>query len=113
MPFFHKDIKRLLMKKTKHPYKGTSCYALMCLTLLLFFCFPLMAQTISGTIYDDKGARLPKFTINVKGTSTNTLSGDDGAYTISIVPGNDFTLQAGDVVKISIDNIGELINTVA
>lgn len=30
-----------------------------------------------------------------------------------IVPGNDFTLQSGDVVKIAIDNIGELINTVA
>ena len=30
-----------------------------------------------------------------------------------IVPGSDFTLQGGDVVKIAIDNIGELVNTVA
>lgn len=30
-----------------------------------------------------------------------------------IVPGNDFTLQAGDEIKITIDNIGTLINTVA
>lgn len=30
-----------------------------------------------------------------------------------IVPGNDFTLQSGDEIKISIDGIGELINTVS
>ena len=29
-----------------------------------------------------------------------------------IVPGNDFTLQSGDEIKISIDNIGTLTNTV-
>ncbi len=29
-----------------------------------------------------------------------------------IVPGNDFTLQSGDEIKIKIDNIGTLINTV-
>ena len=29
-----------------------------------------------------------------------------------IVPGSDFTLQSGDLIKISIDNIGELVNTV-
>jgi 2-dehydro-3-deoxy-D-arabinonate dehydratase len=29
-----------------------------------------------------------------------------------IVPGNDFTLQSGDLVRISIDNIGELANSV-
>lgn len=29
-----------------------------------------------------------------------------------IVPGNDFTLQSGDQVNISIDNIGNLVNTV-
>jgi len=30
-----------------------------------------------------------------------------------IVPGNDFTLKAGDVISIRIDGIGELVNTVA
>lgn len=30
-----------------------------------------------------------------------------------IVPGNDFTLQAGDEIKITIDNIGTLVNVVA
>lgn len=30
-----------------------------------------------------------------------------------IVPGSDFTLQSGDEIKISIDGIGELLNTVA
>ena len=30
-----------------------------------------------------------------------------------IVPGNDFTLQSGDEIKIVIDHIGELKNTVA
>jgi len=29
-----------------------------------------------------------------------------------IVPGSDFTLQSGDLIKISIDNIGELVNVV-
>ena len=29
-----------------------------------------------------------------------------------IVPGNDFTLQSGDLIRISIDNIGELVNSV-
>ena len=30
-----------------------------------------------------------------------------------IVPGSDFTLQSGDTIKITIDGIGELINTVS
>ncbi len=30
-----------------------------------------------------------------------------------IVPGSDFTLQSGDEIKITIDNIGKLVNTVA
>lgn len=30
-----------------------------------------------------------------------------------IVPGNDFTLKSGDEIKITIDNIGTLVNTVA
>jgi 2-dehydro-3-deoxy-D-arabinonate dehydratase len=30
-----------------------------------------------------------------------------------IVPGNEFTLQQGDEIKISIEGIGELVNTVA
>jgi 2-dehydro-3-deoxy-D-arabinonate dehydratase len=30
-----------------------------------------------------------------------------------IVPGNDFTLQSGDEIKITIDNIGKLVNVVA
>ncbi len=30
-----------------------------------------------------------------------------------IVPGNDFTLQSGDEISIAIDNIGNLVNTVA
>jgi len=30
-----------------------------------------------------------------------------------IVPGNDFTLQSGDEISITIDNIGKLVNTVA
>jgi len=29
-----------------------------------------------------------------------------------IVPGSDFTLQSGDTIKITIDNIGTLINDV-
>lgn len=29
-----------------------------------------------------------------------------------IVPGNDFTLQSGDIINIAIDNIGTLTNTV-
>jgi 2-dehydro-3-deoxy-D-arabinonate dehydratase len=30
-----------------------------------------------------------------------------------IVPGNEFTLQQADEIKISIEGIGELVNTVA
>jgi 2-dehydro-3-deoxy-D-arabinonate dehydratase len=30
-----------------------------------------------------------------------------------IVPGNEFTLQSGDEIQISIDNIGKLVNIVA
>jgi len=29
-----------------------------------------------------------------------------------IVPGHDFTLKSGDQIRISIDNIGELVNEV-
>ncbi len=39
-----------------------------------------------------------------------------GAYLMTgtcVVPDNDFTLQSGDVIKIMIDGIGELVNTVA
>jgi 2-dehydro-3-deoxy-D-arabinonate dehydratase len=39
-----------------------------------------------------------------------------GAYLMtgtSVVPDNDFTLQSGDIIKIAIDGIGELVNTVA
>ncbi len=39
-----------------------------------------------------------------------------GAYLMTgtcVVPDNDFTLQTGDVIKIVIDGIGELVNTVA
>ena len=39
-----------------------------------------------------------------------------GAYLMTgtcVVPDNDFTLQSGDLIKIVIDGIGELVNTVA
>jgi len=40
----------------------------------------------------------------------------DGSFLMTgtcLVPGNDFTLQEGDVVSISIDHIGSLVNTIS
>ena len=40
----------------------------------------------------------------------------NGAYLMTgtgVVPGDDFTLARGDVIRIAIDGIGELVNPVA
>src|SRR6188768_2838613 len=60
------------------------------LTLLLVFFIllsPVGAQaqettTVRGTVRDQAGNPLSGVTINVKGTKTNTLTNDQGAYSI-------------------------------
>lgn len=41
-------------------------------------------RTVSGRITDDKGAPIPNVSVQVKGTSTGTISGSDGSYTLTV-----------------------------
>ncbi|GJM64132.1 TonB-dependent receptor [Persicobacter diffluens] len=66
------------------------------LFLLLFFAFTArfaFAQsiTISGTVTDEAAMALPGVSILIAGTSSGTITGPDGNYTIE-VPGTDHTL---------------------
>ncbi|MGZ4026382.1 MAG: SusC/RagA family TonB-linked outer membrane protein [Flavisolibacter sp.] len=53
-------------------------------------------QTVTGKIVDDKGAPVPNVSIQVKGTTTGTVSNIDGTYSLS-VPANGKTLVFSSV----------------
>src|SRR5688572_6491691 len=58
---------------------------LLVLSCFLFACYSALAQkTVSGKILDETGGALPGVNILLKGTTTGTVSGADGAYNISI-----------------------------
>jgi TonB-linked SusC/RagA family outer membrane protein len=51
----------------------------------IFSSLPLLAQkTVTGTVTDEAGARLPGVNILVKGTTAGTVTGSDGIYSISV-----------------------------
>jgi len=55
---------------------------MLCITLQL-----LAQRTVTGKVTDDKGNPLPNVTVQVKGTTAGTSSGNDGSYSI-VVPAN-------------------------
>ncbi|MDD4192253.1 MAG: SusC/RagA family TonB-linked outer membrane protein [Mangrovibacterium sp.] len=48
----------------------------------------MQTRTVSGKVTDPSGAPLPGVTVVIKGTSTGTITGADGDYTLSGVPAN-------------------------
>jgi TonB-linked SusC/RagA family outer membrane protein len=74
------------MKKKLHGGKFWLTYQpLRILTVCLFFLtsITLKAQQISGTVSDNNGSGIPGVLIQVKGTSTGSVTDLDGKYTIS------------------------------
>jgi TonB-dependent starch-binding outer membrane protein SusC len=61
--------------------------AVLCITAQLL----AQNRTISGKVVDEKGAPLGNVTVQVKGSSIGTVTGDDGSYSLS-VPSNARTL---------------------
>ena len=65
---------------------------LMLMLGVFALCTQLWAQrTITGTVTDQNGAPLSNVSIQVKGTSSGTVSGDDGTFSLN-VPANARTL---------------------
>ncbi|MFT3946260.1 MAG: SusC/RagA family TonB-linked outer membrane protein [Agriterribacter sp.] len=58
--------------------------AMVCLAVCALFSFA-QAQTVTGTVMDNKGANLPGISVVIKGTSTGTVTGDDGTFTLNNV----------------------------
>src|SRR5689334_16192142 len=56
----------------------------------LFMATAVFAQerTVSGTVTDETGSPMPGVSIAIKNTSTGTVTGSDGKYTISIPNSN-------------------------
>ncbi|RYZ51495.1 MAG: SusC/RagA family TonB-linked outer membrane protein, partial [Sphingobacteriales bacterium] len=80
---------------------------------LLFFliCFSsfttaALAQTVTGTIKDEYGVKLYNVSVSVKGTSTGTVSNDDGKFSISAGIGSTlvFTYVGFKPLEVNITN---------
>lgn len=67
-------------------------YSFNCILFALVFCFTagsLLAQgTLSGTVKDTNGKALTGTTIAVKGTTTGTIAGIDGSYSLTVAAGS-------------------------
>ncbi|HSC39407.1 MAG TPA: TonB-dependent receptor plug domain-containing protein, partial [Chitinophagaceae bacterium] len=75
------------MKRFHCPGSGVVLPKVLFFLLFFFPAYAIHAQKISGSVRDETGARLPKVSVTVKGTSTGTSSGDDGKFTIAANPG--------------------------
>src|SRR5690348_18499472 len=63
-------------------------YARLWLLLVLHLIFSVTyAQTITGTVSDEKGTKIPQVSVLIKGTSQGTSTNIDGKYSIE-APGN-------------------------
>ncbi len=66
---------------------------LLTVTAFLLFAGALLAQrSITGTVTDDKGNPLPNVSVSVKGTSTGTVTKNDGTFSLT-VPANGKELE--------------------
>lgn len=71
----------------------------LALLLMGVLCFALTAiaqRTVTGKVIDDKGAPVPNASIEVKGTTTGTVSKEDGTWSL-VLPPNAKTLVISTV----------------
>lgn len=62
--------------------------------MLLFAAFPAMAQSgVHGVVSDKDGAPLPGVYVLITGTTTGTLTGTDGTYSIAAEKGDELEFQ--------------------
>ncbi|MHA4812127.1 SusC/RagA family TonB-linked outer membrane protein [Flavitalea flava] len=68
----------------KHPNRRPAAFTRLwlLLVLLLFFSF-VQAQTVTGTVSDEKGTKLSRVSVIVKGTSQGTTTDNDGNFSVS------------------------------
>jgi TonB-dependent starch-binding outer membrane protein SusC len=67
------------MKMTRGMLKKACLLSLM----VLFASAQLLAQKVTGVVVDESNAPLPGVSVVVKGTTTGTLTGSDGTYSIA------------------------------
>ena len=70
--------------------------SLLLMGVMLFAASALAQRTVTGKITDDKGAPLSKVSVQVKGTSTGTVTKDDGTYSL-VLPANATTIVFSSV----------------
>src|SRR5690606_23579959 len=66
--------------------------------LLMFFAFSSIAQqrTITGKVTDEKGLPLTGVSISIKGTTTGTITNNEGAFSLN-VPASSNTLVVTNI----------------
>lgn len=99
------------MKKTKRPL-WVVCSTLACLLLLLFSSGSSIAQTVSGTVSNDAGAKLSNVSVTVKGSQSGTTSNEEGKFSIPAKTGSTlvFTYIGYAPTEVKITNVSsELI----
>lgn len=70
---------------------------LVALTAVLLFSGQLLAQkTITGKVTDEKGDPIPNASVMVKGSTTGTVTSNDGTFSITL-PANAKTLVFSSV----------------
>jgi TonB-linked SusC/RagA family outer membrane protein len=67
------------MKMTRSMLKKACLLSLM----VLFASAQLLAQKVTGVIVDESNAPIPGVSVVVKGTTTGTLTGSDGSYSVT------------------------------
>jgi hypothetical protein len=94
------------MKKTKRSFAGAMFSKLVCLLFILLPSYSLMAQTISGTVLDEKGTKLSNVSVSVKGTNTGTSSDGNGKFSVAANTGATlvFTYVGYQPVEVKVTN---------
>jgi TonB-dependent starch-binding outer membrane protein SusC len=64
--------------------KGVLSFLMIMFCTMVFTYASAQQKTISGTVTDNSGARLPGATVVVKGTTQGTITNNDGAYTLPV-----------------------------
>ncbi len=100
------------MKKAKRlTYRAMSRKLLFLLAGLLFFS-PLMAQTVTGKVSDEKGAKIPNVSVTIKGTSSGTSTDANGKFSIVASAGSTlvFTSVGFKPVEFRVTDAGKEIS---
>ena len=99
------------MKKTQYLRHGVIS-KLVGLLMLLLFSASLMAQTISGSVSDEKGTKLSDVSVTVKGTTTGTTTNAEGKFNVSASSGATliFSYIGYKPVEIKVTNAANELN---